>query len=255
MLRGPVQGERMTSVPKRVLLASIHDVSPRFEREVDLLAAELEPFVGGCLGMLVVPNHWGTDPIEPGSAFASRLRSWADSGVELFLHGFYHRDRRHHHGLDRVRAHLMTAHEGEFLGLSRREAKARIADGRALIEDITGRPVAGFVAPAWLYGRGAREALAETGLQIAEDHWRVWSPASGRVLARGPVITWATRTPMRLRSSIAAAAVLGRLAPQQALRIGVHPGDCGSPRVLESIRSTFARAVRDRRAARYSELM
>lgn len=244
----------MTHAPERLLLASIHDVAPRFEREVDHLAAELEPFVGTRFAMLVVPNHWGSSPIFQGSAFASRLRSWADSGAEMFLHGFYHRDRRHHRGLNRLRARLLTDHEGEFLGLSHQEAARRIADGRAMIEDITGRPVAGFVAPAWLYGPGANAALAESGMAIAENHWRVWSPGDGRQLARGPVITWASRTPARLASSIAAAAVLGRFAPQHALRIGVHPGDCRSPALLESIRSTLARASRHRRAAHYSEL-
>jgi hypothetical protein len=244
----------MPAPRKRLLLASIHDVSPRFEREVDHLAAELEPFVGTCFAMLVVPDHWGTAPIEPGSPFASRLRSWADNGVEIFLHGFYHRDRRRHRGLNRLRARFMTDHEGEFLGLSHSEAARRIANGRALIEDIIGRPVAGFVAPAWLYGPGAHAALAESGIAIAEDHMTVWSPRDDRRLASGPVITWASRTPLRLASSIAAAGVLGRMAPQHALRIGVHPGDCRSPAILKSIRSTLARTARNRRPAHYSEL-
>jgi predicted deacetylase len=170
------------------------------------------------------------------------------------LHGYYHRDDQEHRGLDRIRARFLTAREGEFLGLSRAEALKRIDDGRSLVEDIIGQPVAGFVAPAWLYGPGAYEALAESGLGIAEDHWRVWSPASGQVLARGPVITWASRTPMRLRSSLAAAAVLGRAAPQQVLRIAVHPGDCRSPALLESIRKTLARASASRSPARYIDL-
>lgn len=254
MPREGVQRAKMPTVPKPLLLASIHDVSPRFEREVNLLAAELEPFVGRCFAMLVVPNHWGSAPIAPGSAFATQLRSWADSGIEMFLHGFYHRDRRRHRGLNRFRAKFLTDNEGEFLGLSQREAAVRIAEGQSLIEDITGRPIAGFVAPAWLYGPGARAALAESGIAIAEDHMRVWSPRDGRRLGAGPVITWASRTPMRLASSVAAAAVLGRVAPQHALRIGVHPGDCGSPAILKSIRSTLGRTARDRRPAHYSEL-
>jgi len=245
---------KMPSVAKRILLASIHDVSPRFEQEVDRLAALLEPFVGTRFAMLVVPNHWGSCPIRSGSPFASRLRAWADGGVEMFLHGLYHRDHLRYHGLDRLRARFLTDHEGEFLGLSPQEAAVRISGGRALIEDITGRPVAGFVAPAWLYGPGAHEALAESGIPIAEDHWRVWSPADGRVLATGPVITWASRTKTRLASSLAAAAVLGRIAPQHALRIGVHPGDCKSPALLNSIRATLARGARSRRPAHYSEL-
>lgn len=244
----------MPNRPKRLLLASIHDVSPRFESQVDRLATRLEPFVGTRFAMLVVPNHWRSGQIRPGSPFASRLRAWSSQGIEMLLHGFYHRDEHEHRGFDRFRAKFMTAKEGEFLGLSRAEALQRIADGRALVEDIIGKPVTGFVAPAWLYGPGAYEALAESGVQIAEDHMRVWSPATGKVLARGPVITWASRTPMRLRSSLAAAALLGRLAPQRVLRIGVHPGDCGSPALLESIRKTLARASASRTAARYLDL-
>ena len=67
----------------RLLLASIHDVSPRFESEVDRLIDLLAPHVGTRLAMLVVPNHWGDAPIVPGSPFAGRLRSWAEQGVVL----------------------------------------------------------------------------------------------------------------------------------------------------------------------------
>src|SRR5881227_4313334 len=128
--------------PHRLLLASIHDVSPRFESEIDRLIDLLAPHVGTRLAMLVVPNHWGDAPIVPGSPFAARLRSWAEQGIEMFLHGFTHRDEAEYSGAaDRVRARFMTASEGEFLGLSTSEASARIRDGRALIEDVIGRPI------------------------------------------------------------------------------------------------------------------
>lgn len=205
--------------------------------------------------MLVVPNHWGDAPIVPGSPFATRLREWADAGVEIFLHGYYHRDESSHSGAaSRFRARVMTAGEGEFLGLSRAVAAARIAEGRALIEDIIGRPIDGFVAPAWLYGPGALEALHDAALPIAEDHLRVWSPATGRRLASGPVITWASRTRARLASSLVAAAVL-RHAPLKVLRIGVHPPDIRHPALVDSIGKTFRRATHGRRPARYSDLL
>ena len=241
--------------PRRLLLASVHDVSPRFESEVDRLIELLEPYVGKRLAMLVVPNHWGDAPIVPGSPFASRLRSWADQGVEIFLHGFTHRDEAQHSGAaNRVRARFMTASEGEFLGLSGADAFARIAEGRALIEGVIGRPVDGFVAPAWLYGNGAREALRLSAIPLAEDHLRVWSPGTGAELAWGPVLTWASRTRMRLLSSLAAAAAL-RHAPLNVLRIGVHPPDVRHPALVRSIGKTFAAARRNRRPARYGDLL
>jgi hypothetical protein len=245
----------MSLTPRRLLLASIHDVSPRFESEVDQLMDLLAPHVGARLAMLVVPNHWGDAPIVPGSPFAARLRSWADQGIEIFLHGFTHRDEAHHIGAaDRMRARLMTASEGEFLGLSRAEAAARIAEGRALIEGVIGRAIDGFVAPAWLYGEGAREALKQAAVPIAEDHLRVWSPATGAQLAWGPVITWASRTRLRLASSLAAAAAL-RHAPLEVLRIGVHPPDVRHAALIESIETTFGTAKRNRRVGRYTDLI
>ena len=92
--------------PERpILLASIHDVSPRFEGEIDRLLELLAPYVGERLAMLVVPNHWESAPIVPGSPFASRLRGWADAGLEIFLHGLIHYDNQP----KSLKARLMTA--------------------------------------------------------------------------------------------------------------------------------------------------
>jgi predicted deacetylase len=245
----------MPASSDRLLLASVHDVSPRFEGEVDRLAALLNEHIGNKVAMLVVPNHWGDAPIVPGSPFATRLRDWASSGVEIFLHGFYHRDDGGHESAgDRLRARFMTASEGEFLGLSKADATARIHDGRGMIEDVIGRPIDGFVAPAWLYGQGALEALRDARVPLAEDHFRVWSPATGAKLASGPVITWASRTRMRLASSLMAAAAL-RHAPLQVLRVGVHPPDIWHPSLVKSIEQTLRATAASRRAARYSDLL
>jgi predicted deacetylase len=240
---------------RRKLLASIHDVSPRFESEMDALVDLLQTHVGDRIAMLVVPNHWGDAPIVPGSRFAARLRSWAERGFEMFLHGFYHRDQSSHASAsDRVRARFMTAGEGEFLGLSTDEARIRLDEGRRLLEDVIGKPMTGFVAPAWLYGPGAHRALTESHVAIAEDHLRVWSPASGKVLARGPVITWASRSKARLASSLAAASALRR-APINALRVGVHPPDIRHAALVRSIDETLRIARRKRTASGYADLL
>lgn len=245
----------MPAASNRLLLASIHDVSPRFENDVERLLDLLSPHVGDRLAMLVVPNHWGDAPIVPGSPFAARLRRWADAGTEIFLHGYFHRDQARHDGAaDRLRARFMTAGEGEFLGLSSGDAASRIAEGRALLEDVIGRRVDGFVAPAWLYGEGAIRALEECRIPLAEDHFRVWSPATGAELARGPVITWASRTRARLASSLLAAAALRRM-PMRVLRIGVHPPDARHEVLVKSIRKTFERATANRSIGRYADLV
>lgn len=243
--------------PKR-LLASIHDVGPRFEAEIDRLAERLEGRLGGPhFAMLVVPDHWNEAPLAADAAFQARLRGWADRGVEMFLHGWSHRDDQSHGGaLAAFKAKRMTAGEGEFLGLGRDEAARRMRDGRALIEDVTGRPVAGFVAPAWLYGEGAIRALADEGFALAENHMRVWRPSDGATLARGPVVTWASRSRARKASSLAFAAIARiALRPLPVVRLAVHPGDTGSPALLADIDRTLAAILADRVPGRYADLM
>ena len=241
---------------KRLIL-SIHDVGPRFEREVDILHERLSQMAGpGKAAMLVVPDHWGEAPILARSPFAARLRGWAECGTEIFLHGWFHRDLAKHGGLALFKARHMTAGEGEFLGLSRDEAARRMRNGRELLEDIIGRPVTGFVAPAWLYGPGALEALSAEGFGIAEDHMKVWHPPSGRVLSRGPVITWASRSKSRIASSLAFAALARRaLGPAGVLRLAVHPGDTGVPALLKSIDKTLAALSRKREIIGYADLL
>lgn len=241
--------------PRRLLL-SVHDVSPRFDDEVARLHDLLAAAAGDApIALLVVPDFWREAPIRCGSVFARRLRAWAEAGTELFLHGYAHRDETMHRSpLARFKARHLTAGEGEFLGLDAAEARARIAAGRAMIEEASGRPIAGFIAPAWLYGPGAVLALAQAGIPLAEDHGKVWRPADGAVLARSPVITWATRTVARERSSLAVAAITRRLRGPRVLRVGVHPGDLGSDAVRRSIAATVGALGRDRIASRYADL-
>lgn len=247
----------MYSSSRPGLLASIHDVGPAFESEVDRLVDLLVEKLGrGNFAMLVVPNHWGENLLERNSAFASRLRAWSDGGVEMFVHGWYHRDTASHSGASAFKARFMTAREGEFLGLDVGEAARRMRDGKALVEDIIGREAAGFVAPAWLYGAGASAALRQSDFVLAEDHIKVWQPDTGKVLARGPVVTWASRSTPRTASSIAFAAVARTiLRPLKTVRIAVHPGDTTKPELMRSISHTLAAFARHRTPGRYADLM
>ncbi|MBI1403879.1 MAG: DUF2334 domain-containing protein [Porphyrobacter sp.] len=242
---------------KPLLLASIHDVGPRFESEVDRLADLLAAHLGAArFAMLVVPDHWGESPLRPGTPFAARLRGWAESGIEMFVHGWFHKDTCAHQGASALKARYMTASEGEFLGLDAAEAARRMARGRALIEDITGRETSGFIAPAWLYGDGAMEALRTSSFALAEDHMKVWVPQTGAVVARGPVITWASRSRARTASSLAFAALARHaLHPLPRVRVAVHPGDVTKPAILSSIAATLGSFARRRTVARYRDLI
>ena len=75
-------------------------------------------------------------------------------------------------------------------------------------------------------------------------------------VARGPVITWASRSRWRRASSLAvAAAARTLLQGQRIVRIAVHPGDTAEPTILASIDATVAALMRGRSAGRYADLV
>ena len=242
----------------RKLLLSIHDVGPRFDAEVATLLERLSRHAEMAkLAMLVVPNHWGEHPLSLHSPFAARLRGWADAGVSMFAHGWFHKDMSAHRtAAARFKARHMTAGEGEFLGIDGATAARRMDEARDLVEQITGKAAAGFVAPAWLYGAPALEALQHSGFALAEDHMKVWHAPSGRILARGPVMTWASRSRARMASSLVAAQLLPPvLRHVPVARVAVHPGDAHHPQLLASIDRVVTRLARSHVPARYEDLL
>ena len=83
----------MRTSNRQLLLASIHDVGPGFEGEVDALAELLGGQLGGPhFAMLVVPDHWGENPLLPRTPFARRLRGWAEQGLSRPTQASYRRD-------------------------------------------------------------------------------------------------------------------------------------------------------------------
>lgn len=241
---------------KRLLL-SIHDVTPAHAERIARLEAQIETATSGSAtyAMLVVPDFHGRAPIVEDRAFHAWLRARAGAGVEMLLHGWFHQDRSAHSGAAAWKAKHMTAGEGEFLGLSLADATVRLRDGRKLLEDILGSAVTGFVAPAWLYGEGARAALQAAEFTIAEDHMQVWSPASGAVLAKGPVVSYASRSRSRILSSLAWSRVATTaLAGLETVRVALHPHDVDVPALTRESHRAIRRFLRGRRLGRYEAL-
>lgn len=241
----------------RRLLASIHDVTPFHAARLERLVPLVEEAVGpGRYALLVVPDFHRQGLLTGDAQFGRRLRRWADAGCEIFLHGFTHIDESDHAGAAaRWKASRMTAGEGEFLGLSTREAEARILEGRDMIEQLIGRPIAGFVAPAWLYGEDSLAALAAQNIRMIEGHFRVWNPQNSEVFARGPVVTYASRSRVRIATSILwsrLATVL--LARASTVRLAVHPHDVDSPRLMREIARALGAFARSHQPATYADL-
>ena len=96
---------------------------------------------------------------------------------------------------------------------------------------------------------------------MAPAHWKRWAITALRspkikVLAKGPVITWASRSrPRQLSSLFFAGLARAALHPQKVMRIAVHPGDTTVPALIDSIEATYSAFAKRRPAGRYADLL
>ncbi len=239
------------------LLFSIHDVTPRHFERLERIDQILQASgIGAAYAMLVVPDFWKDWPLDADSRFGDWLRKKANSGVEMLLHGYYHLDDTPPQGMGaKFKAAYMTKNEGEFLSLDRNAARDRLIRGRDMLERLLGRTVDGFVAPAWLYSEATKDVLAELGFLTAEDHMRVWSPATRRQLAFSPVVSYASRSPARVASSLLWSRIATTaLAPFDVVRLALHPHDLDVSSLESEFERVLHRWLKERQPVQYREL-
>lgn len=235
---------------------SIHDVSPAWEREVDV-ALQMAHEAGARPALLVVPDYHGRAPLLDHPRFVDRLRALESSGHEVYLHGYYHRARAwseppvegarpsgvgarlRHSFAQRV----VSAGEAEFSDVSRDEAVARLDAGERVLSEA-GLTIRGFVAPAWSMPSWVLTLLGERGYRFTEDHLRVYDPAARRSRP-SVVLNYASRTPARLLSSVAWCRLARPARRLMPARVAIHPADMRYALLRAETRSLLAWARGD----------
>lgn len=230
---------------------SIHDVSPLWEREVDV-ALDMAHEAGAKPALLVVPDFHGKAPLLDYPAYVDRLRRLAEDGHEIYLHGYYHRSRawddeaRDAKESRDVGARLrhvfaqkvVSGSEAEFSDVSREEALRRLDDGERVLRDA-GLPIAGFIAPAWSMPSWVLELLGERGYRFTEDHLRIYDPSRARSKP-SVVLNYASRTPARLLSSVAWCRIARPARRVLPARIAIHPADMRYALLRHEVESLLA---------------
>ncbi len=203
----------------------LHDVAPSQWPLYQPLVEETDR-LGLPLTLLVVPDFHRRDRIDRAADFLRCMDSRLARGDEIVLHGWFHDDpgpvslRP-----DELFMRRIYTHEGEFYRLDQEEAMRRLRDGLALFSRL-GWPVHGFVAPAWLLGRGGRRALARLPLSYSSDPGGLLRLPSFRRLA-APTLVWSSGTWWRRLLSLAwNTCRLDRHRRSRTLiRLGLHPVD------------------------------
>ena len=126
-----------------VFCVVVHDVTPVFAAEIDQILAAFEPLVGGSLGGAVVPCWHGR---QADAADVRQFQRWDEQFGELLLHGWTH-FRENSPGI----ISCATGRADEFGGATPAEAARRLTLAQAQVQSIVGRPLRGFVPPAWQF--------------------------------------------------------------------------------------------------------
>lgn len=197
---------------------SIHDVSPAWEREVDVALDvchehDVRP------ALLVVPDYHGRAKLSDHPAYCEKLRALQATGHEIYLHGYYHRAE----GGSFFRQKVVSAGEAEFAAVSEDEATKRLDDGERMLRDA-GLSIRGFVAPAWSMPKWVLAMLGARGYGFTEDHVRIYDPAK-KTSRASLVLNFASRTPGRLFSSAAWCRIARPARRVVPARIAIHPAD------------------------------
>lgn len=237
-------------VPK--LLISLHDATPF---HLDRMRKAESVF--GDLGLrkvtyLFVPEYHGGYPSGRDGDFREWCRATRPFEVEWFLHGYHHLESPPEGkpaGTDSWKRRFLTAGEGEFLALEPAEQRRKLDAGREMFRQCLDRDPPGFVAPAWLFNPGLIPLLRELGMRFTEDHGRVYQ-VDAEASIPCPVITWATRTPLRKYGSLLVCPALARLwRNRPVLRVAVHPFDFDHPATVRSIRRVLGSLLTGREQA------
>ncbi len=239
-------------MPPQILI-SIHDVTPRhFARVCEIVDLFDELGIGAHFSMLVVPDFWNAWPLADHPEFCKWLRGQANRGVEMILHGYTHLDESKQ---SNWKTKHLTAGEGELCNLTKGQAIDKIKAGEKVLHETCNIQAKGFCAPAWLYSEQSKTALQECGYLFAEDHMHVWSPQNGNQRAKGPVISYASRSMPRILSSLLWSRVADwALRPLPVLRLAIHPHDFDIAALRREITRMLQSQLRRRTPIYYQDL-
>ena len=234
------------------MVVSIHDVSPLTWRRAREILADLKSAGITNVSLLVIPDHHRRGLVSGDPEFAGWLRSELAGGCEAVLHGYCHlRENRVGDGpWKRLVTRSYTAGEGEFFDLEKNAALDLLQRGRAAL-GACGISCAGFIAPAWLLGAAAEEAVCEAGFEYTTRIATVSDFRAGCVHPSRSQV-WSVRAAWRRACSLAWNALLFRAAARAPLaRIGIHPPDWEHPAIRRQILKIAGMAHAGREAVTY----
>jgi len=218
------------------VVVSLHDVAPCTQQITRTIISELSAYGVRVCSILVVPDYHHEGPFARHREFVTWLRALEADGHEIVIHGYFHeRPPRTKETLrDKFMTRFYTQNEGEFYDLGYEEALRRITTARDQFRALGLKP-RGFIAPAWLLGNEAEQAVRDAELEYTTRLRTVSDLRSESIFSARTLVYSVHNNWRRALSRSWNAALFRLLKTKPLLRISIHPPDYSQPAIWRQI--------------------
>jgi predicted deacetylase len=236
------------------VIVSLHDVAPCTQKIASTIISELSAHGVGVCSVLVVPDYHHEGLFTRHREFVTWLRALEADGHEVVIHGYFHeRPPQMKESLrDKFMTRFYTQDEGEFYDLGYEEALRRITTARDEFRALGLKP-RGFIAPAWLLGNEAEQAVRDAELEYTTRLRTVCDLRSESIFPARTLV-YSVHNNWRCTLSRSWNAALFRLLKTKPLlRISIHPPDYSQPTIWRQILGFIAATKRARTVTTYQD--
>ena len=236
------------------IVVSLHDVAPCTQQITNTIISELGAHGVRVCSILVVPDYHHEGPFAKHREFVTWLRTLEADGHEIVIHGYFHeRPPQTKETLrDKFVTRFYTRNEGEFYDLSYEEALRRITTARDEFRALGLKP-RGFIAPAWLLGKEAEQAVRDAELEYTTRLRTVCDLRSESTFPSRTLVYSVHNNWRRTLSRSWNAALFRLLKTKPLLRISIHPPDYSQPTIWKQILGFIAATKSARTATTYQD--
>src|SRR5215472_10743845 len=236
------------------VVVSLHDVAPCTQQIASTIISELSALGVGVCSFFVVPDYHHDGTFAKHREFVTWLRALEAEGHEVVIHGYFHqRPPQTKETLrDKFMTRFYTQNEGEFYDLGYEEALRRVTTARDQFRALGLKP-RGFIAPAWLLGREAEQAVRDAELEYTTRLRTVCDLRSESTFPSRTLVYSVHNNWRRAISRNWNAALFRLMRAKPLLRISIHPPDYCQPAIWKQILGFIAATKGARTAMTYQD--
>jgi predicted deacetylase len=236
------------------VVVSLHDVAPCTQQITSTIISELSAHGVRVCSILVVPDYHHAGTFAEHREFVTWLRALEADGHEVVIHGYFHERPPHTNETlrDKFMTRFYTQNEGEFYDLGYEEALQRITRARDQFHALGLKP-RGFIAPAWLLGNEAEQAVRDAELEYTTRLRTISDLRSESIFPARTLVYSVHNNWRRALSRTWNAALFRLLKTKPLLRISIHPPDYSQPSIWKQILSFIAATKNVRAATTYQD--